>query len=267
VPVAAEGQIVKNSWVQTISEEDCPEFDVTWLSVDTAFQEKEMADETAICVASISKRDPTKIYIREIIHGRWGFPDMIEAVKHAYKFYKAKVLCIEKAASGQSLIQVLRKEGKIPIEEMKPLKSKTTRLQAVCPYMESGRVYLVENMETDSFIKELTSFPFTRHDDRVDSFTWALTYYSFKMDVVDRGMQDAIIKNKRFMGDLVREGLNDKNLFTETSRGRGRGLRWDENSYNSPDYDSASTAGDGDPRSHFARGRRGGGRGRIGYDD
>jgi predicted phage terminase large subunit-like protein len=267
-PVAAEGQIVKNSWIQVIDEESCPpSWDVTWLAVDCAFQEKEMADETAICVASLCLKDPTKVYIREIIKGRWGFPDLIAAVKHAYKFYNAKVLCIEKAASGQSLIQVLRKEARIPVEEMKPLKSKTTRLQAVTPMMECGRVYLVEGAWMDGFVKELTAFPFVRHDDSVDAFTWALTHYALKLDAVDRGLMDSVIMNKRFMGDLVREGLNDKNLFTETSRGRGRGLQWDENSYNSPDYDSASTAGDGDPRSHFARGRRGGGRGRIGYDD
>ena len=267
-PVAAEGQIVKNSWVQTISEEECPEFDVTWLAVDTAFQEKQMADETAICVASISRKDPTKIYIREIIHGRWGFPDMLEAVKHAYKFYKAKVMCIEKAASGQSLIQVLRKEGKIPIEEMRPLKSKTTRLQAVTPYLESGRVYLVENLELDSFVKELTAFPFVRNDDRVDAFTWALTYYSFKMDVVDRGLQEAIIKNKRFMGDLVREGLNDKNVFTETPRGRGRGLLGNETNFNDPDFSAAEQNSGADNRSFLAKGTRGRGRGRgnIGYE-
>jgi len=99
-----------------------------------------MSDETAICVAGISMRDPTTIYIREVIKGRWGFPDLVEAVKHTYDYYKGKVLAIEKAASGQSLIQVLKKEARIPVEEMKPLKSKTTRLQAVCPLLESGRV-------------------------------------------------------------------------------------------------------------------------------
>jgi predicted phage terminase large subunit-like protein len=181
VPKVADGQIVKNGWIQTIDEKECPEFSVTWIAVDCAFSEKDMADETAICVASISKQDPTKIYIREIIKDRMGFPDMIEAVKQAYKFYNAKILCIEKAASGQSLIQVLRKEAKIPIEEMKPLKSKTTRLQAVCPLMESMRVYLIEDYWTDKFVKELTAFPFVRHDDSVDAFTWALTYYLLKM--------------------------------------------------------------------------------------
>jgi predicted phage terminase large subunit-like protein len=264
MPKASEGQIVKNSWVRVIGkDEEPPSYDVTWIACDTAFQEREMSDETALCVASICLKDPTKIYIREIITGRWGFPDLIEAVKQAYSFYKAKLLCIEKAASGQSLIQVLKKEGKIPVVEMKPLKSKSTRLQAVTPYLESGRVFFLEDYWTEKFVKNLTTFPYVKHDDDVDSFTWALTYYAMSMDVVDRGLQEAIIQNKQYLGDLRREGLNDSTLFTQTSRGLSRSLPFGEARYNSVDYDSASD----DDRSQSFGLRRGGGRGRIGYED
>lgn len=204
VPVAAEGQIVKNSWIDVIEEEDCPPLDVIWFGVDCAFSEKEMADESAICVAGISTRNPETVYIREIVKGKWGFPDLIEAVKQQYSYYRAKILCIEKAASGQSLIQVLKKEARIPIEEMKPLKSKTVRLQAVCPLLENNRVKLVRGPWTDGFIKELTAFPFVRHDDSVDSMVWALTYYSLKLDSIDRGVQQAIIQSKKWRGDYRR---------------------------------------------------------------
>ena len=266
MPVAAEGQIVKNSWIQRIDEESCPKFDVTWLSVDCAFSEKEMADETAICVASVSTEDPTKVYIREIIKGRWGFPDLIEAVKQAYSYYGAKMLCIEKAASGQSLIQVLKKEAKIPVEEMKPLKSKSTRLQAVCPLMEQDRVFLVEGYWMEDFIKELTSFPYVRHDDSTDAFTWSLTYYALRLDHVDRGLNDAIIMNKRFKGELLRQGFSDSSVFAETATRTGRrSLFGEDTSYNNPDYERVDNSG-GDTRSDFLRGGRRGGRGVIGYD-
>ena len=266
VPVAAEGQIVKHGWIKTTSKEDLPVIDVVWLAVDCAFQESEMADETAICVAGLSHEDPTKVYILEIIKGRWAFPDLVAAVKQAYSFYSAKVLCIEKAASGQSLIQVLKREARIPIEEMKPLKSKTTRLQAVTPFMESGRVFLTEDLWTETFIKELTAFPFVRHDDSVDAFTWALTYYAYNLDAVDRGLQEAIIANKRFMGSLLREGLGENSVFVETPvGGKRRALFSGDTAINDPDFD-AGVHETPDPRSHFARGKRGGGRGHLRYD-
>jgi len=261
-PVAAEGQIVKDSWITRMPAEQSPEFDLTWLAVDCAFSEKEMADETAICVASISHRHPGIVYIREIITGRLGFPDLIAKVKHLYKFYNARVLCIEKAASGQSLIQMLKKEAKIPIEEMKPLKSKTIRLQAVAPLMEFNRVRFVEGEWIDPFIKELTTFPYVKHDDRTDAFTWALTYFSMKLDTVDKGLQDAIIQNKRFVGELTRPGFNDRNVFSNLSRGRLRMFPADH-AINDPDYDAVSQ--EADPRSSFLRGIRGGKR-NIGWD-
>jgi hypothetical protein len=145
---------------------------------------------------------------------------------------------------------------------MKPLKSKTTRLQAVCPLLENGRVKFVQGDWTDPFIKELTTFPFVKHDDCTDAFAWALTYYALKMDVVDRGIQEAIIQNKRFNGDLRREGLGDSNVFTQVGGGRKRLFTGDVRC-NDPDYDGVGN--DGDPRSAFVTGRSRGRRG-IGWD-
>jgi predicted phage terminase large subunit-like protein len=261
-PVAAEGQIIKDSWISRIPLSECPEFDLTWLAVDCAFSEKELADETAICVASISHRFPGKVYIRDMITGRLGFPDLIAKVKHLYAFYRPRVLCIEKAASGQSLIQMLKKEAKIPIEEMKPLRSKTIRLQAVAPLLEFDRVKLVEAEWIDPFVREITAFPFVKHDDRTDAFTWALTYYSMKLDTVDKGLQDAIINNKRFYGELSRPGFGNSLAFPNLANKRLR-LFPSDHSFNDPDYDAAT--GDADPRSSFVRGIRGGQR-NIGWD-
>lgn len=262
MPVAAEGQIIKDSWITRIPLEECPGFDFTWLAVDCAFSEKEMADETAICIASISHRYPGKVYIRDMITGRLSFPDLIAKVKHLYRSYEARVLCIEKAASGQSLIQMLKKETKIPIEEMKPLKSKTIRLQAVAPLMEFNRVQFVDDDWIDDFIRELTTFPYVRHDDRTDAFTWALTYYAMKLDKVDQGLQDSIINNKRFFGELTRSGFDNSSVFPNLTSRRLRLFPSDHN-VNDPDYDAVS--GDADPRSSFVRGIRAGRR-NLGWD-
>ena len=147
---------------------------------------------------------------------------------------------------------------------MKPLKSKTTRLQAVTPFMESGRVFLLDDLWTDAFIKELTAFPFVKHDDSTDAFTWALTYFAYHLDAVDRGLQEAIIQNKRFKGELLRDGINDGLLFTETRTGRKK-LFSGDTAVNDPDY-SAGLGESADPRSNFARGRRNSGRGHLSYD-
>ena len=157
---------------------------------------------------------------------------------------------------------MLKKEAKIPIEEMKPLKSKTIRLQAVAPLMEFNRVQFIEDDWIDDFVRELTTFPYVRHDDRTDAFTWALTYYAMKLDKVDQGLQDSIINNKRFFEELTRSGFENKSAFPNLTSRRLRLFPGDHN-INDPDYDAVS--GDADPRSSFARGIRAGNR-NIGWD-
>jgi predicted phage terminase large subunit-like protein len=258
VPKSDEGQIIKPGWIKRVTSEECPEFDVSWLAVDCAFSEQTMADETAIAVCSINKDDPKTVYLREIITGRWAFPDMIEAVKHLYRLYKARVLCIEKAASGQSLIQVLRREAKIPIEEFKPLKSKTTRLQAVSPLYEQGRVKFVEGEWMDPFIKELTQFPYVAHDDRTDSMVWGLHYYLLHLDTIDRQMSEVIMQHRKFVGTTRREGLGETELFQMQNKSGRRGLTME--GWNDAPSDGLETT-----RDRLIRGARSRGRG-VGWD-
>lgn len=181
-PTAQEGSIVKAGWISVKPPEECPEFDITYLSLDTAFSEKQSADESVIAVAGYSKSQPDNIYVREIISGRWSFPDLLAILEQTRKYYGARFLTIEQAASGQSLIQMLERESKIHVHGFKPLKSKTIRLQTVCPLWEAGRVHFVEGAWTQDFIKELTAFPFVPHDDRTDAVVWLLTYYMFHLD-------------------------------------------------------------------------------------
>lgn len=246
-PVSNKGQIVKAGWIHSVEEGAYYGLDFVWFGIDCAFSEKESADETAICVAGFSYRDPSTVYIKELIKGKWGFPDLIAQVKHLHSFYKPRIICIEKAASGQSLIQMLKRETKIPVEEMKPLKSKTQRLEAVCPLLEAGRVKLVEGNWLDPFVKELTTFPFSNHDDSTDAFTWALTYYILKLDSSDRAAHDAIMAVGKLRGETQRSAL--------PSKYHGRRFN-SESHFNDPDYG-------GGPMSGF--GRVPGGRGRSGY--
>ena len=181
-PTAAEGAIIKAGWLNRLIDDEVPkEFDITYLALDTAFSEKESADESVICVAGYNKNDPDKIYIRELVHGRWSFPDLIATLEQTQKYYRAKFLCIEQAASGQSLIQVLERETKIHIHKFKPLKSKSIRLQTVSPLFESGKVYFCDGIWVDSFFKEITAFPAVPHDDKTDAVCWAITYFLFHM--------------------------------------------------------------------------------------
>lgn len=238
-PTSNKGQIVQASWVNTVDMQDVPDLDVTWVAVDCAFSEGQTGDETAVCVAGISYKEPTKIYIREVRKGRWGFPELIAQIKMLHTEYQPRVICIEKAASGQSLLQVLRKETRIPVEEMKPIRSKTMRLEAVCPLLESARVKIVIGEWTKEFIKELTTFPFSTHDDSTDAFVWALTYYALKLDSSDRSMPfTTSVNRQRFQERGDTSGGTSAPAWNQ--RGRLQGA---ESGYNDPDYNQGGGFG------------------------
>ena len=224
-PIAAEGSIIKPGWLKTVSAEDAPkEFDITYLALDTAFSEKQTADESVIAVMGFRRDEPDKIYVREIIHDRWSFPDLLASVHQVRKYYGARYLCIEQAASGQSLIQMIERETKIPVTKFKPLRSKTIRLQTVAPLFEANRVILIEGAWTEGFIKEILSFPYCAHDDKTDAVVWGLHEYTIGLDTTSRGANTLSMHNTRPPG---RKSTFDE--FTElktnhNSFGKGRGL-------------------------------------------
>jgi len=123
------------------------------------------------------------------------------------------------------------------------------RLEAVCPLLEAGRVTLVEGSWTEDFIKEVTSFPFSTHDDSTDSFAWALTYYALKLDTVDRGLRDTIMQNK--------QSRNIEGITSSSYKGR---MINTEASINDPDYGGLPSG------PFYGGGIRGSRRRNIGYD-
>jgi hypothetical protein len=77
-------------------------------------------------------------------------------------------------------------------------------------------------------------------------------------------MQEAIIMNKRFKGELLREGVRESGVF-EQLNARRNSFYGNDVQVNNPDYDS-NDHNSPDPRSPLVRGRRGVGRGDLRYD-
>ena len=98
------------------------------------------------------------------------YPELVRSVKALYdKWHPSRVL-VEDAASGQSLIQSLQRETRIPVLPIKVDKDKYTRASAVTGVIESGRVYLPERtLWLHDFLEEHVSFPNGEHDDQCDT--------------------------------------------------------------------------------------------------
>jgi predicted phage terminase large subunit-like protein len=86
---------------------------------------------------------------------------------------------IEDRASGQSLIQELRRNTRIPIIAIKPERDKITRMNEVTAEIEGGRVFIPDRAKwlTD-FETQIAQFPYGKFDDIVDSLSQFLRWSS-----------------------------------------------------------------------------------------
>ena len=169
-PTRAEGGVFKRAWWHYYKEP--PQFLRKIHSWDTAFKEKTQNDYSVCTVWGVTK---TGYYLLDCIKKRVEFPELKIMAKSLYERDHPAAVYIEDKASGQSLIQELKRESNLPIIPVKVDIDKVARATAVTPLIEAGRVYLPEHASwLYDYVNELSSFPTGEHDDQVDSTTQAL---------------------------------------------------------------------------------------------
>ena len=171
-PTTSAGAVFRKDWWRTCT--TTAECYRVVLSLDCAFKTGKENDYSVVAVVGEAKDG---FYIRHVSRGRWEFPELRRQAEALAEIWRPNNVLIEDAASGQSLIQALKAETRLPILPVKPMGDKVSRAHAVSPLVESGRVFLpAEAPWLADFVDEMTSFPAAPHDDQVDAITQALNY-------------------------------------------------------------------------------------------
>ena len=185
-PVPDTGGIIKKKWLKWWDYDEPPPCDYIIQTYDTAFSTKTTADFSVIQTWGIFEHMETdstgrENWVSNLIllgneKGRFDYPALRTKAQELYDYHKPDVCIIEKKASGQSLIQDLRRAG-LPVLDYIPDRDKTARVYAATPLMEAGRVWLPKGYEwSDDLYGEAITFPNARHDDQVDAMTMAIHY-------------------------------------------------------------------------------------------
>jgi predicted phage terminase large subunit-like protein len=144
------------------------------LSLDTAFKVGSSNDYSVGLVLGVGEAG---YYLLDVWRDRAEFPELKRKVEMLATRWTPHVVLIEDKASGQSLIQELRSDSRLPIRAIKVDSDKVTRAAAITPLVEAGRVFLPEAAPwLPDFMDEVSSFPAAPHDDMVDALTQALNY-------------------------------------------------------------------------------------------
>ena len=173
---AIEGNIVKKDWINIIPLEQILDLKLKWeMIIDTAQTAKKSNDPSGIIVFA---KHGNSIYIRKAIEKRYEFPELLKLIAKIYKDYNCKKIWIEPKSSGLDVFNTLKYQttlhiGKLPA----PTDDKETRLNAASPYIEDGRLYMVEDSSNTIVIDELTGFPNAAHDEFVDLVAYAINNF------------------------------------------------------------------------------------------
>ena len=185
-PTPDEGGLIKKDWLQEWNYSQPPTCQFVIQTYDTAFSTKTTADYSVIQTWGIfsnyevdydgTEEFPANLILLGNIKGRFEYPELRRMAQMLYYQHKPDVCIVEKKASGQSLIQDMRRGG-LPVQEYLPDRDKVSRVYAASPMIESGRVWLPSGKPwADDLVTELLQFPNAAHDDQVDAMTMAIHY-------------------------------------------------------------------------------------------
>lgn len=180
-PTIAGGNIIKEEWFSFVRLEefnrrkrDAP----IVFFIDTAYTDKSSNDPTGLIATCKIGND---LYITKAQKVQMKFPDLIRFIPNFVTengYSSNSSIRIEPKANGLSVIDQLKEATKLNVTKTPtPRESKETRLNAVSPIVECGRVVLVEGAWNELFIDEVCGFPKKNHDEFVDLLCYAINYH------------------------------------------------------------------------------------------
>lgn len=180
-PVSASEAMVKIDWFRRYEAGRAFAEGYIVQSWDTAIKSQAQHDSSVCTTWYI---DAEEAYLLDVMCDKLEYPELKKRVVQLAEKWKPSAVLIEDKASGQSLLQDLRRESVLPLIAIMPKKDKVTRLASVSAMVERGNIWLPKEAHwLARFEDELLSFPNGKHDDQVDSMSQCLNWLREKRTV------------------------------------------------------------------------------------
>lgn len=168
------GALFRREWFRVV--DTAPE-GLWWVRYwDLAASTKSSADYTASVAVAMDHRDGC-IYIRDMIRGRWEWPDARRVMVQTMQAEPNGYHVVEKALHGLAALQELRREPGVSHVALRGVDVDRDKLTRALPWAaraEAGKVALVRGNWVGAFLDEAVQFPNGQHDDQIDAVSGAL---------------------------------------------------------------------------------------------
>lgn len=169
-PAPDEGGEWRKDWFEIVDINTLPT-NLRWsLFIDGAYTKNTKNDPTGL---QIGVKHDNNYYILSSIDKYLELPELIKFIPQHITASGVNVTMsyVEPKASGKSIAQLIRKETRLNISEIKTdfvNMSKIECARMTSPYIEGGRVKLVKGNWNDAFLNQVGTFPNAKHDEHID---------------------------------------------------------------------------------------------------
>lgn len=173
-PLKSEGAILRVDALQTWSLAQIENPECILQSWDTAFKTGQEND-FSVCTTWVYSNN--EFFLIDRWKDKVAFYNLKVAAMHQAQKYKPSVILIEDHASGQSLLQELKRASPLPWLAVRADNDKVARANSIAPLIDVGKVFVPSGAPwLNDYMQTLSQFPYGEHDDDVDSTTQALNY-------------------------------------------------------------------------------------------
>ncbi|NVO33262.1 phage terminase large subunit [Hymenobacter lapidiphilus] len=179
-PSPEEGGLLKKAWFRTMPHHQFLALpgaaEAVWqFDADPAYTAKQTNDPTGFLASCYLSHT---LYVLEASEHWLEFPELtakLPVLCHANGYGPRSALYVEPKASGKSVVQQLRASTSLNvIEAPAPEGDKQSRVNTASPFIEAGRVVLIDAGWNEAFVQQCAAFPTAAHDDMLDCLTQAI---------------------------------------------------------------------------------------------